>query len=266
MGLLLAWAAGAATAADGGLAVTLLAGRLQHDAVERFPSGAEADRESGGIGDCEWRLEGPLGDGAVWARDHRWSGPVAYTGATQIGLPLQTVTQLEGRDSSAGWRQPLWRGGDVSAAALWGGGARRWRRDIAATPFSSPLSETTTQRYLLLGTAVTWQTGAGPVVSVTLSVDRPAFSRLQTDFHGAADPVTLSPGARWSPALAFDLGLPVATPLSLRLGARVQRLALGSSDAQPYRVGGIDTGSTVRYPGSVQFQRLLQIGLQLRWP
>lgn len=112
------------------------------DEIERFPSGAVANQETGRPTGLEVVAERTSGAGRWQLRSSRWNEPVAYSGRTQIGFPVSTTTELRWQDLRIAIDVPL-RGGDGLEAR--GGASLGWRRihrDIQPALFATRLTET----------------------------------------------------------------------------------------------------------------------------
>lgn len=253
---------GAAGTALAQIDVDLAAVRARYDSIERFASGATANTEFGtlvGARGTMWWNAGPWGVGLGLSH---LVGDIRYRGRTQIGFPIRTTTRLELQEVAVAGRWRLtdadFPGVTITAAA----GMRRIDRRIAASVFSTPLSEVLRWRFAQAGLRMSWSFGSGWIAGAEARVEQGTGARLDVDFHGVADPLQLTPGRGRGTRVAIEIGKYIAPGVALRLRASHSRQRYGASAWESYLRNGQPAGQA-RYPGSTQ--RLDEIQLVLDW-
>jgi hypothetical protein len=254
-----------ASPADGGAewAVGAAAVHSRYLAVERLDDGSTADTESGPLTGARltaWRDVGGWHIGV--AADHL-DGRIAYRGRSQIGFPIRTHSRIAIDEVGLDASRSLALTDAVTATAAAAAGQRRIDRRIAPSLLSTPLTEVLTWRFVQIGGHARWAMTERWTAAVGIRIEQGLSARLDVDFHGAADPVSLAP--TWGHPghrLNLEVGRTVTDDLTLALTASHARQAYGASSWQDYRRGGVAV-SRVRYPGSVQ--RLDDLGLAVTW-
>ena len=251
--------------AAAGASVSLWGQSGGYDSVERFPSGAIANEENGDVGGQELRAS--LGDDhRRWTvRWQRWRDAVDYSGATQFGLPITTVTALTWTDFAGGLEWVTWHDGAWKTRVDAALGRRMIRRNILPTFFSTPLTETLDYNYALAAAGVDFTPIHSWTFSARTGMELALKSRLRADFHDAADPVTVATRRRASWVHELSLTKALNENAHFTLGWRRNVLRVGSSADVPYLINGQPTGSTVRYPGSIQRLDMLWLGVTIYW-
>lgn len=241
-------------------------GAAHYVSEEPLPDGRVFNREQGTLRRTTLELRLAEGAWAVTAALRQAHGTLAYRGQTQFGIPLYTQTDLS-RCELALLAEHQWQPHEGGPTYTLGAGAEALRtvRDIRATPFTTPLTETLSARQWALGAAAVQDTAlAGHPVRVTASaqLNRPFSQALAVDTHGVVDPLTLQPGKRRGGRLGWDMAMALGAnvEIGLNLGARFYRPG-ASESATAYR-GGMPVGSA-SYPGSVQTVR--HCDLVLNW-
>lgn len=256
-------AAALAPAAASAIELTLLAQHTRYESVERYPSGAVADRDSASL-DRGFALRARAG--SFWLRYDGWRGAVDYRGSNFIGFPVFTTTGLDWRDGATGLGRRLWSGDGLSLDGELGAGWRSMARAIAPSPLSSALDETLACPYLELAPVLRWRAAERIGVEARFGLQRSLACRLKVDFHGVYDPMSLSPAGSWSRLAELDLSLKLTPRLSAVAGWAGASLQTGPSAAQPYRVAGVASATNLFYPGSHQAINRLLLGIRLELP
>lgn len=245
------------------IAGTLL--ETRYNAAETASSGFVLDSEQGPLRGAALRL-GAQGYGlAAQTEFGRQSGALHYEGRTQLGVPLQTQTDLALNETRvlAGPAGSL----DVLGAQLRVQGGvtlREIRRDILATLLSSRATETLRNRTWTGRLAWLQPLAEQPAVALEASVqiEIPWHQDLTVNTYGALDPFVLAPASR--PGWSADLR-PTWTPApGWRAWFEFDYAALryGSGPAKPVFHDGQVAG-IASYPGSLQ--QLRSIGVGTAW-
>ena len=189
-------------------------------------------------------------------------GGIAYRGYTQLGLPLQTQTDLRWRHWH-GWAGPSDRVqttvGSFGIAA--GAGQLVLRRAIRATARSLPVTETL--RLGLVSAGGDWQLPlpGGGLLHGQLQWHHALVRRLAVDSGTVLDPYHLEPGRSGWASLGAGLQWPLAAGVHLVATLAHDALRVAAAPARVvYRQG--QPAGISSYPGSRQ--RLQTIGIGLR--
>jgi hypothetical protein len=237
--------------------------RQDYRSIERYPSGAVSNEERGTLNGA--RIEGsvPTGPLSLALDVMQARGTVNYDGRTQLGLPLQTSTDLQHRAASL-----LVLGRLSDYLELGGGiGTREIDRRIRPTAPSAlhpsgtqGLNERLRATEWRLAARAFWPTAFGSRFSIEGDWLRSVDGRLRADFLGTFDTAQLSlpDWSAWSAKLAW----------SHRVGAWQFRIhhewlhfEVPAAGPQPLTAGGGDAGASFSYPGSDQ--RIRAIALQV---
>lgn len=267
------WARGmllliAATATVGAWALEIGAtlGSARYRSEETRPDGRVFNRESGTLATRSLSLHLPQAPLQIELRLAQATGDIAYSGQTQIGIPLFTRTRLRQQLVEAGLRHPL--GGlpdGLAAAVLAGVDGRQQVRAIQPTALTSALTETAHSRSLTLGLALStalplahgsWQ------LSWRGQWQRPWRQRLAVSTPSAFEPLELRPArhAGTDTALSLSWRPQPGLDLNLQLGSR--RWQPGAAPPVLAWRKGIPVGE-ISYPGSRQKQSEVAAGLRL---
>ncbi len=257
---------GLAAAADTALELEL--GSTRYQSTERNAVGTITNQDSGSLPRAtltgRWQQEAWFAEAVYSVARH----DIAYQGYTQIGIPLQTTTELAITEGGgrAGYR---WTGAAQTQWQLALGLERRQiNRNILPGLASLPLREVLTVTRAVVGGRWqrAWPTGApgGLPVPVTLSAGLEVLqglqSRLDVDSYGLYDPVRLEPGRStdWRVNLKAQAALGQHT--TVWLGYTHESFQPGSSSQVVWTKGGVPAAA-VRYPGSRQSLQTLVLGL-----
>jgi hypothetical protein len=265
LGLL--WVHGPSAAA--GVAVQALS--VDHVATERDAAGAALNQDDGPLAGALLRWDDP-GRG-WWAQWTTLRGDLRYTGRTQIGLPVVTVSRLTWQETVVGIQQrsaprPAADGawpGNIAADAGLGVVNRRIHRDIAPSPFSTRLTERIDWWGLRLRVQAHWQWDERWHLALEGWGERGLRTRLHADFYGVATPTTVRPGAAGGQGRAVVLSWCPSPAWRVSLTGHDSRQRYAASAPVPFVQNGQVTGSA-SYPGSVQRSRGLGVGLSVDWP
>jgi hypothetical protein len=254
---------------DGGLRVGLEQGGLTYQSIERSSSGGVTNQETGHLPLIAATLGWQSAQG--WALQGRYSrakNDVAYQGYTQIGIPLNTITQLAVHQTDA----RLSYAWPVSSTLSWhpsmGLSHVRVDRSIQPALGSLPLQEVLDSTRLIAGLSLQHR-WSGPEAVGTLrpvqllagvEVLSAVRNRLKVNSFGQFDPITLTPARqtdwRWHAKAQWSL-TPRAT---VSLGVEHERLQPGSSSVEAWRRNGVAV-TGVRYPGSQQTLQAWTLGV-----
>ncbi|HEU0201367.1 MAG TPA: hypothetical protein VFR86_13155, partial [Burkholderiaceae bacterium] len=244
--------------------VSVGAVQQRYRSIERFPSGAVFNEETGTLRGGAADVRVPLGSWAFAVEGMRASGTVDYDGRTQIGLPLQTRTELRHTAYSMLVLSNVWT--DVLQLGA-GVGRREIDRRIQPTPPSAlypagtqGLNERLRSTEWRLAARVFWPLFPGSRLSLEGDWLYNTDGRLKADFLGAFDNTTvpLKDWSAWAARLAWTHRF---GPVQLRAYHEWHRFEPPASGAQPLSINGSDAGATFTYPGSEQ--RIRSIGLQI---
>lgn len=261
-------AAGTATAQaqSGAWAVGVDVETLRYQSTEYSAAGVRLNSESGRLPSVRLSGRWSFGDwfaeaGATVARND-----VAYDGFTQLGLPLQTTTQLQLSQWGARAGR-IWQVRDDARLSLSGGLEQlHLDRNILAGVGSLPLQETLNTTHAVVG--MQWAQRLGEIsdtaATVTVALDwMPALkTRIAVNSFGLFDPITLKPGLSQDLRLSLRLDKPLTQRLGGWIGARHQRYRPGETGTEVWTKNGV-AAATVRYPGSEQ--SLTWLGAGLNW-
>ena len=250
--------------ARAGPGLSLEATHGHYESIERLGDGTVANTESG-------RLEG--GRAHFWWHTSPWrigmalghqEGRIKYLGLSQIGLPIRTNTRIKIDEAAVTGQWTVVSDTSVSVKLNAALGLRRIDRSIAASLRSTPLTEVMHWRFVQFGAQAHRDLGSGWFVGANILVEQGVGARLAIDFHGFADPVTVSPGSGRGHTIGMELGRVVGPGTTLRLQANSSRQRYGSSAWRDYTRGGLVAGQ-VRYPGSVQRLDSVRLVLTKTW-
>lgn len=191
-------------------------------------------------------------------------GTINYQGATQIGLPITTNTNLRIVDyafSYESYDRPV---SELGGAWLWSGivslGSRHIERDILPTLVSTALTETLTWRYARLGTRMEYLIFDKISVDAHATFERGLKGVLDVNFHGLADNTTVYP----SDANGYGIGVNVqwraARHITIGASYDLHDQKYGASPTQNLTQSGVPIGQ-LRYPGSKQILKTFGVHL-----
>lgn len=263
--LLLAALGGACHGAESALELSIGAGVVHQNyrATERFESGAVFNEETGALRGARAEVGAQRGAWGFSLEGMQTSGTLDYDGRSQIGLPLQTQTDLR----HTAWSAFVVRRFLGELLELGGGiGGREMDRRIRSTPPSAlypfgtqGLNERLQSTEWRLAARVYWPTMFGRF-SIEGDGLRNVNGRLKADFLGTFD-VRQVDVPDWSTWVARVGWTHRFGAVQLRAYYEWQRFDVPASGTYPLTSGGNDAGATFRYPGSEQ--RIQSIGLQL---
>ncbi len=249
-------------AGDAGLSVSVQAQQGRYLASERL-GGVLLNQDAGELSGGQLGLRAVRTPVVLGLMLEQLQGGLAYSGYTQVGLPLQTDTALRWQrlQLSAGPAARLDTG--LGSLGLSAGVAQLVvRRAIAATPRSLPVTETL--RLGLLSAGGDWRLALPGAAQLQVGLQWHAAldTRLVVDSPGVFDRYSLAPQRSGWPALGLVLEWPLAPRWSLLASLHHEVLQLGSAPARPvYNQGRLAGVSS--YPGSRQRLQRLGLGLQV---
>jgi hypothetical protein len=258
---------GAAAAQE--LVLQLGALRQQYESTERLSSGAAFNQESGA-------LRGPRGDIALrhagWSyalSAQRASGTVRYDGRTQIGLPLQTTTDLRHTAWSAHVGHAFFGGALELAAGIGERDIDRRIQPTAPGPFSPLGSQGLNERLHSTEWRVAARAGLPLLWDGRVSLEaewlRNVDARLRVDTLGTFDTtrVRVPDWSGWAARLAWSQ--PLAKHWALLVQYEWHRFDPPASGTQRLTRGGVDAGVSLRYPGSAQRLKTWLVQVVASW-
>ena len=232
----------------------------EYDSRERAPDGADLNRERGGLHGLALGLSVDSASGRWSVQAAHAQGDVGYTGVSQTGVPLRTVTDLRVQRLELFWA-PAWQfqHGDVSLGGHAGFAHQRLHRAIRASEVSGPLTETLDATWLQGGMLVEVPLAGSWWLQAEARLAWPLRLDLDVESFGVYDDFSLRPRRRLSNRMAAGV-LWQATP-RLRTGLWLthEHWRFGRSGERPLHQDGAMVG-TASYPGS----RQLLAGVSLR--
>jgi hypothetical protein len=238
--------------------------RADYRATERSASNTVLNEETGTLQGLSLRAEARRSVDRLAFDVSNRQGTINYQGATQIGLPITTKTDLRIVDyalSYESYDRPL---SELDRAWGWSGivsvGSRHIERDILPTLVSTALSETLTWRYARFGTRLEYLPSDKVSVDAHAAFERGLNGTLDVNFHGLADNTTVYP----SDANGYGVGLNVqwraARHITIGASYDLHDQKYGASPTRNLTQSGVAIGQ-LRYPGSKQI--LKTFGLHL---
>jgi hypothetical protein len=253
-------AAGAFQGAARAFEVSVGAAQQRYQSTERFPSGAVNNEEQGTLRGARLRASAGSSAWTLAVEGQRTSGTLTYDGRSQIGLPLQTLTDLRQSEASALLLRRFWDGLVETGGGV---GARKVDRHIRSTPPSAlypsgtqglteQLSSTELRAAARLHSPVSFAGRFGFEADWLYNVN----GRLNADFLGAFDATQVKLD-NWSGWMARVSWARQFGELRVRAFHEWHRHEPPASAARALTVGGSDAGASFQYPGSEVRSRTL---------
>lgn len=221
-----------------------------YDARETAPGGFVLNQESGKLPGFAVTLatRGNLSQLALRAAHEE--DDIRYVGVTQLGVPVQTTTNLTNQNIALRWTAP--RGlklGRVEVRPHAEIARQRMRRAIRATALALPLTEILKATSLQAGLEVGLPLREDWELKIDMHLARPLQQELLVDTFGFYDKFSLRPHHATSGALAAGVEWQMAAKWRGGLWVSHERLRFGSSGARDVSRDGEVVGSS-NYPGS----------------
>lgn len=161
-------------------------------------------------------------------------GNVDYDGQTSTGLPLQTTTEEDLADVSVRFAYWFGEGEERRVAPYVGLGYRYWHRDILSTTIGalpiSGLSEEYRWGYAVIGIKASLPSLNERVDwTVDLGITRTIDPRIDIDFKGIFDDITLELGERTGIRLSSGFRFRISERSALEIEPYYERWKLGRS-------------------------------------
>lgn len=223
-----------------------------YDARERTPEGTELNRERGGLDGVALGL-------AVDSAWGRWSvqaaheqGDAGYTGVSQTGIPVRTVTDLRVQRLELRW-EPAWqvRQGNLTLGGHAGLAHQRLDRAIRASDVTGPLTEELDATWLRGGMQLSVSLAASWTLQAEAHLAWPLQLDLGVDSFGVHDNFSLQPRRRISDLIAAGVTWQATSRVRAGLWLSRRHWRFGRSSERPLRQDGVMVG-TAAYPGSDQ--------------
>lgn len=250
-----------AIAGESRLSVSAIVENANYESTE-YRFGSVFNRESGIISGPEFQFEYRQKAWRIGASIRDLSGLIEYDGQNQIGIPIQSQTDLEYSQHDLSAIYQFQTAVPVELGVVYR--TRKIDRNIRPTFITQGLHETLRQTEWGPDLGIFWQASRRFNISANVKALITTESTLTVDFLGTYDSGVLRMPNNWDHEIEVSADYLINENATIKATLIHQQFDPTSSDSAPLTQNGAVVGS-YNYPGSRQEIWFYGIGLLLSW-